>query len=132
MQQKPARDNRAVERRITVPVPAELSDRIDAAVFGMPGETLKSLTLRAIEREIDRLEEERGADGVSNPFPPAPGRPPPGRPRKTPVGVGEPLRAGAVAPSDSSAEVERLLHVLEQADAGGDDVRVRARSVGKA
>ena len=70
------------ERRITIPVPPELSDRIDAAIHALPGETLKSLTLRALSREIDRLEEDRGG-GLASPFPPA-GRPPPGRPRKDP------------------------------------------------
>lgn len=101
------------QRRITIPVPLELSDRVDAAVHALPGETLKSLTLRALENEIDRLEAERGEGGVASPFPPA-GRPPPGRPRKN-VEAGD--RAAAAVPAgESSAEVERLMHVLEQGE----------------
>ena len=109
-------------RRITIPVPPELSDRVDAAVHALAGETLKSLTLRALEREIDRLEEERGDDGVSNPFPPA-GRPPPGRPRKAADGVAG-ARGDATPSAESSAEVERLMHVLEQ---GGHVEPLRAK-----
>lgn len=104
-------------RRITIPIPPELSDRIDAAVHGLPGETLTSLIRRAVAGEIDRLEMERGGGGMASPFPPAPGRPPPGRPRK---GVGDedtPASRAAPAATDSSAEVERLLHVLETSEA---------------
>ncbi len=115
-----------MERRITIPVPSDLSDRIDAAVHARPGETLKSMVLRAIAFEIDRLEEERGTDGVPNPFPTAPGRPPPGRPRKDAAEAA----AGANAPAtDSSAEVERLIHVLEQGE-HPEPPRAKGRSAG--
>ena len=116
------------ERRITVPVPSDLSDRIDAAVHARPGETLKSLTLRALALEIDRLEEERGEGGVALPFPPAPGRPPPGRPRKD-AGAGDTGDEQAQA-ADSSAEVERLIHVLEQREHAAPP-RAKSRSAGK-
>lgn len=117
------------QRRITIPVPLELSNRIDAAVNGLPGETLKSLTLRALEREIDRLEEERGTGGVAKPFPPA-GRPPPGRPRKN-VGARE-SDARASAPSaESSDEVERLMHVLERREHDAPPPRARGKGAGE-
>ncbi|MDG2306677.1 MAG: hypothetical protein P8R42_18900 [Candidatus Binatia bacterium] len=119
------------ERRITIPVPQELSDRIDAAVHGRPGETLKSLILRAVESEIDHLEVERGSAGVSLPFPVAPGRPPPGRPRKNPgadaVAMGDPPVPPA---ADSSAEVERLMHVLEQREVE-EPLLAKGRSAGR-
>lgn len=115
------------QRRITIPVPLELSDRIDAAVHALPGETLKSLTLRALSREIDRLEEERGG-GVASPFPPA-GRPPPGRPRKNPQ-TAKGAAAGATPSGESSAEVERLMHVLEQGE-HEEPPRAKGQTAGK-
>ncbi len=117
------------ERRITIPVPPDLSDRIDAAVHARPGETLKSLTLRAVAREIDRLEEERGAEGVAEPFPAAPGRPPPGRPRKEAVELAQ-RGGGEARAADSSAEVERLIHVLEQGE-HKEPLLAKERSAGK-
>lgn len=117
------------QRRITIPVPLELSNRIDAAVNGLPGETLKSLTLRALAREIDRLEEERGTGGVANPFPPA-GRPPPGRPRKNTAVVDS--DAVAAAPSaESSDEVERLMHVLERGEHDETPPRAKGKGAGE-
>lgn len=115
-------------RRITIPVPPDLSDRIDAAVHGTPGETLTSLIRRAIANEIDRLEEMRGGGKGRVPFPPAPGRPPPGRPRKA-TGFAEPSRSSVAC--EPSTEVERLLHVLERKGEAEKSRPPRARAARK-
>jgi len=113
MPAKHPRPRGAQWRRITIPIPPDLSARIDAAVHALPGETLTSLTRSAIRNEIDRLEAARGDGEAPVPFPAAPGRPPPGRPRKRVA----PAAATAEPPvADASSEVERLLHVLEQGE----------------
>jgi hypothetical protein len=52
------------KRRMTVHLTQGLVDRIHAAVFWTPGESVTELVERAVTVEIDQMEEERGG-----PFP---------------------------------------------------------------
>lgn len=52
------------KERLTVHLPKPLIDRVKNAVYWTPGLTLASLGQRALEAEVERMEQERG-----EPFP---------------------------------------------------------------
>lgn len=54
----------AAKERLTVHLPKPLIERVKNAVYWTPGLTLASLGQRALEAEIDRMEQEKG-----EPFP---------------------------------------------------------------
>ena len=72
--QKPALE-RSSSMQVAVRLPADLVDRMRAAAFYTPGETITSLIERGATAEIARLERERG-----EPFPAASGPVRRGRP----------------------------------------------------
>lgn len=65
------------KERLTVHLPKPLIDRVKNAVYWTPGLTLASLGQRALEAEIDRMEQERG-----EPYPQRPEELRGGRPMK--------------------------------------------------
>ena len=67
----------AIQQRFTINLPAAIIERARDAVYHSPDLTLASLTTAALERELDRLERERG-----EPFPA----------RSGPLRLGRPVR----------------------------------------
>lgn len=65
------------KQRFTVGLDADTIERVRNAAFWTPGETLSSISSRALEAEIERMEAARG-----EPFPERTGDIPTGRPLK--------------------------------------------------
>lgn len=56
----PASEVSPAKERLTVHLPKPLIDRVKNAVYWTPGLTLASLGQRALEAEVERMEQERG------------------------------------------------------------------------
>jgi len=71
----PGPSPRVTRARITVQLPLELAERMRNAVYWTPGLTLAGLAARAISREVDALEAERGEGFMPRQQELRPGRP---------------------------------------------------------